>query len=555
MSIETGFLQRCAKSIWAVLAIDRFRGEVFALGLSLYCSIFLNGALWRALNESQGEVPLLQRVTLSLCIGAGVTAFQLALISLLMWGRSVKAIALVLLALAASADHFSVDYKTIFDSSMMRNILSTNPQEAGELLTVTSLGAIALAMAPPAIALFFFRIPRLPFRQIVWAKAVVVLLSIGVVALCLGLQFKNIASIVRNQREIRHLVFPTAPMLSLIRVIGEGTAEASTQREMLDPSAYRNVPMSVSPLLTVVVVGETVRAQNWGLSDYQRNTTPRLAGLSKEELFNFLYATSCGSKTEVSVPCMFSGIGRSDYDVKRIRRYESILPLLQRVGVNVTWIDNQSGCKGVCDGVPSHKPHSLLSGRDSTELLDDVLLDALKKTISSPARDQLIVLHMMGNHGPAYYKRYSEKFRRHVPECRDQNLANCSTEAIKNAYDNAIVSTDSLLADMIGHLSGISDRAVSLIYVSDHGESLGENGFYLHGLPTFAAPHEQTRVPFVFWVPRLTQEQLSLTPACLAGRAKNPTEHDLLAHSLLGAYGVKTSIYRQRWNFFAPCGN
>lgn len=555
MSIETGVFRLRPLSMRAVAIIDRFRDEALALGLSLYFCVFLNGALWRALHESQGDLPLVQRVALLLCIGSGVTAFQFVVISLLMWGRFVKVSAFTILALAASFDHFGVGYKTVFDSSMMRNILATNPQEAGELLTAKSLGEIALAMMPPAIALLFFRPSRLPLRQIVWAKGVVVLVSFGVVASCLGLQFRNIASLVRNQREVRHLVFPTAPLLSLMRVISEGAARAGTRREVLDPLAHRKISISGRPLLTVVVVGETVRAQNWGLSGYQRNTTPRLAGLSKDELFNFPYATSCGTNTEVSVPCMFSGIGRNDYDANRIRRYESILSLIQRVGVDVAWIDNQSGCKGVCDGVSAHRPDPPSGGANSTELLDDALLEALQKRISYPARDQLIVLHMMGNHGPAYFNRYSAKFRRFVPECRDRNLASCSPEAIVNAYDNAIVNTDSLLADMIEHLSGISDRAVSLIYVSDHGESLGEKGVYLHGLPTFIAPQEQTRVPFVVWLPRSTQAQLSLSPDCLAARAQNPTEHDLLAHSLLGAYRIQTSIYRQSWNFLAPCGN
>lgn len=541
------------QKVSSFLAIDHWRIEALALGLSLCCLAFFNGRLWHALIDSQSQRPSFEQFAFLTITGFGLTAFQAGFLSLLLWGRLAKAGAFFLLVIAASAHYFTEHYGVVYDASMLRNVLATNRLEAGELLTLEALRSIVLGTLIPATLLLLYRVPRLPWRQALATKAVAQALAIGVASVCLGAQFKDIASLVRNHREIRHLVLPSAPLVSFIRIASEGTAQAGTRPEALDPQAQRSPVLGLGSLLTVVVIGETVRAQNWGLSAYARDTTPRLALLPKDELFNFPYATACGTNTEVSVPCMFSGIGRSDYDVKRIRRYESILPLLYRAGVDVAWIDNQSGCKGVCDGVPSFRPQAVAGEGKTVETLDEVLLDALKERIAPPARDQLIVLHMLGNHGPAYFKRYAKRFARYTPECQDPNLVRCSPEAIVNAYDNAIVATDSLLADLIAHLSTISDRAVGLVYVSDHGESLGEKGIYLHGLPYSVAPQEQIRVPLFFWLPLTTQKLLGLSPACLRDRAQAPTEHDLLAHSLIGAYRVKTSVYRPPWDFLAPC--
>lgn len=112
--------------------------------------------------------------------------------------------------------------------------------------------------------------------------------------------------------------------------------------------------------LTVVVVGETAQLANWGLAGYERNTTP---GLSKRNVYAFRETVSCGTSTDVSLPCMFSRVGRANYDRKRILEEESLLPVLQRAGLRVFWQDNQSGCKGVCDRVTELKINRDMAGK------------------------------------------------------------------------------------------------------------------------------------------------------------------------------------------------
>jgi lipid A ethanolaminephosphotransferase len=303
----------------------------------------------------------------------------------------------------------------------------------------------------------------------------------------------------------------------------------------------------------VLVVGETARAANWGLNGYARQTTPELAQLP---VINFPDVTSCGTNTEVSVPCMFAPVGRRDYDAARIRGSESLLHVLARAGVAVLWRDNQSGCKGVCEGLPQEEivkldPPGLCSdGR----CLDEALLAGLDERLATAKGTQLLVLHMLGNHGPSYFRRYPPAFERFKPACTKDDLQLCSREEVVNAYDNALLYTDHVLARVIAKLHGAAARVDSaLLFVSDHGESLGENNLYLHGMPYAIAPDVQTRVPMVMWLSSGLPADAGLDPDCLRRRAAQPATHDNLFHTILGLLDVKTALYDPAWDLAQAC--
>jgi len=536
------------------LTHEHLRPEFLVVALAVYFSVFLNGALWSVLLETQHGLWPLQRWTFIGVTAIGITAFQVAFMTLFVWGRFAK-LAVISLALVTAVTHyFSDQYKVMFDTSMIRNALATNFQESSELLTPEMMGVLLMYLLPVLLFLRFYRIPSISFGRQILAKLVTIVVMVTVSTAAAVAQYKSLASAVRNHGEIRHLVLPTSPVLALARTVSADTTQATVKKELLDIAPQRLAQTTNKPLLTVVVVGETVRAQNWGLSGSEHQTTPQLAQISKQELFNFPYAKSCGTNTETSVPCLFSGIGRSTYNEKWIKQHESILPLMQRAGVDVTWIDNQSGCKGACDGIKSMSASELAQQKKAADdHLDDILIKGLTTVVSKTPKDQVVVLHMLGNHGPAYYKRYPKDNAYFTPTCQDNNLTNCSRESIANTYDNAIRYTDDVLAKLIQQLNQIRDRSVSLVYVSDHGESLGEKGLYLHGVPYAFAPEEQTRVPFFFWFPERTQKTLGLNTQCLAGKASRPTEHDLLAHSLLGLYKISSPVYKKQWDFIQDC--
>jgi lipid A ethanolaminephosphotransferase len=297
----------------------------------------------------------------------------------------------------------------------------------------------------------------------------------------------------------------------------------------------------------VLVVGETARAANFSLLGYPRETNPELA---KSNVVAFSNVTSCGTSTEVSVPCMFSPYGRADYDERRIRNSESLLNVLARAGYAVRWFDNQSGCKGVCQG--GGIAYEKLCPDEQCQ--DEVLARRLEAELPMVTGDTVFVLHMMGNHGPAYFQRYPRAFRRFLPDCATAELRECSRAEVVNAYDNAILYTDHVLAQVIDVLSERAGGMESaMLYVSDHGESLGEHGLYLHGIPYAIAPEVQTRVPMLVWVSRQMTGSGDVDLPCLRRKAHDELSHDNLFHSVLGLLNVETSAYRAARDIFDGC--
>ncbi|MBX3637375.1 MAG: phosphoethanolamine--lipid A transferase, partial [Rubrivivax sp.] len=455
---------------------------------------------------------------------------QYLLLAPLAWRATVKPL-LALLALAsAGALHFMQSYGTFLDPTMMRNVLRTDLAEARELLSWSLLATLLLYGVLPLLLLTRLRLRRQPLgRALAW-RAGSMLLAAALLAGSLLAVFQPFSSLMRNHRELRYLITPANLLWSTGAVLASQARGAAAPRRAIGLDARPGPLMTqraatgpqgrqARPLVVVLVVGETARAANWGLSGYTRQTTPVLARLP---LLNFAQVTACGTNTETSLPCMFAPVGRRDYDEARIRGSESLLHLLARAGVTVWWRDNQSGCKGVCDGLPyeevvSANPAGICS---QGHCLDEGLLAGLDERLARARGTQLWVLHMLGNHGPSYFRRYPAAFARFGPACEEDDLQRCSREQIVDAYDNALLYTDHVLASLVGKLTAAADRVDSaMLYVSDHGESLGENGLYLHGMPYAIAPDVQTRVPMALWTSSGLPRAAGLDLACLRRRA------------------------------------
>jgi len=247
---------------------------------------------------------------------------------------------------------------------------------------------------------------------------------------------------------------------------------------------------------------------------------------------------------------MFSDLGRRGHSVADWERRENVLDVLQRAGVRVLWRDNNSGSKGVAARVDfadfstsARNPVCDFECRD-IGMLDG--LDALFDT--EPTRDTLIVLHQAGSHGPLYEHRYPQTERHFRPACRTNHLERCTRQEIDNAYDNSIRYTDAFLAAAIDLLRRHdAPRHRALIYVGDHGESLGEHGWYLHGLPYAIAPREQIRVPLIVWL----SDDFDDARKRIAMRTHAHYSHDDLFHSLLGIFQVDTALYDRARDIFA----
>ena len=538
---------------WRSLPLPRLRLAPDSL-LALLCVYWALVANRRFLGSARAALEA----------GPGQLLGLLTLIALLhfvlLWPLTPRPLAKPVLALialvAALASHFVQSLGAVLDPAMLRNALHTDWAEASELLGGSLWLHAGVQLLPAWLLLAQVELPPAAPRAWRWALGRW-LMAIGLLLGLLLANYQPLASLMRNHKPLRYQMLPAAPLWSLPRsLLAEGQQIARPREAIgLDARPGPSWASAARPRLLVLVLGETARAANWGrrqLPDGSwRDTTPQLR--EQSELLQWPKASSCGTDTETSVPCLFAPVGRRDYDEARIRGQQSLLHVLEHAGVRVQWVDNQSGCKGVCDGLPSTQLHCA-GGR----CLDDALLDKLPAALQQAQAQggtQLLVLHMLGNHGPAYHRRVPEGFAPYQPVCASDDLGRCEREAIVNAYDNAIRHSDTLLARLWGELRRASERVdTALIYLSDHGESLGEGGLYLHGLPYAIAPREQTEVPLLMGIAPAWSQARGWRPDCLRRLPQQrQASHEHLFHTVLGLLDVRSALYAPDWDLLAGC--
>lgn len=527
-------------------------GSALALFGSVYFTLAGNRLFWQAAMAGRDGG---QWSTWGFAIALFVflSAIHFVLLAPLMGRRTAKPVLALLLVVVGCASFYMEKYGIYLDPSMLRNVLKTDVKEAGDLLTWSLVPHLALVVGLPLLLLSRVHLPETGLGRTLAIRTGFLLLALVLGGGAVFLESQDFASLMRNHKEIRYLITPANLVYSLSRVAKAEAAQGPRQPIGTDAALAAAWKGRSKPALFVIVVGETARAANWGLNGYERQTTPELARL---DVINFPQVSSCGTNTEVSVPCIFAPVGRRDYDEEKIRGSESLLHVLDRAGFKVLWRDNQSGCKGVCEGLPTDSlTNAAIPGLcDGERCLDEVLLHNLDKVLADDKGNRVLVLHQLGNHGPAYHKRYPEAFHRYAPTCDSSDLRQCSREQIVNSYDNALLYTDHVLAKTIDFLkSQDKDYDTGLMYFSDHGESLGENNLFLHGMPYGIAPQEQTRVPMVMWLSRGFAQDFKVNVSCLKARAAQPASHDNIFHSVLGLLDVSTSIYDAKLDLAAGC--
>jgi lipid A ethanolaminephosphotransferase len=526
-----------------------------ALVASVFFALFCNLPLWRALLAGrEADSPSTWGYAAALFVA--LVALQFVLLALVVTRRTAKPLLTLLLVTTAVASYYMHKYGVFMDSTMVRNVLRTDAAEARELIDVGLVVQLILGALLPSLLLWRLPLRSQPLFGALLRRIGVIVVGIAVAVGALLLVFQDISSKIRNERQVRYLVTPANYVWSLFNVLLADSRGAQRAREVVGADAKLGPRWDgrARPALLVIVVGETVRAMNWGLNGYARQTTPMLAGRS--DVINFPDVTSCGTNTETSLPCMFSPWGRKHYDEGRIRNAESLLNVFRHAGIDVLWRDNQSGCKGVCTGIEEQTLSKSGDPQlcDGERCLDEILLRGLPERLATQQGPQVLVLHQLGNHGPAYYKRYPPAFRRFMPSCDSADLRQCSREQIVNAYDNAILYTDHVLSQLIQLLQSHSETLDSaMIYVSDHGESLGESGLFLHGVPYPIAPSEQTKVPMIMWFSPGFAQSFGLDLACLRSQASQRWSHDNLFHTALGLLDVRTAVHDASMDLSASC--
>ncbi|MCR3968271.1 phosphoethanolamine transferase [Aeromonas veronii] len=461
----------------------------------------------------------------------------------------------VLILTGSIVSYAMLKYGVIFDAGMIQNIVETNSGEAGAYLNGSVALWFLLTGLLPVLVLWSLRI-RYPAR---WYQGVALragalaisLLFIGGVA---SLYYQDYASVGRNNKSLAKEIVPANYVHGLYKYGQDVLFATPIPYQQLGTDA-RVVARGSKPTLMFLVVGETARSQNYSLNGYGKATNSFTA--KEQGVVSFRNVRSCGTATAVSVPCMFSNLTRRGYDDQLASSRDGLLDVLQHAGVSVLWKENDGGCKGVCRNVPTIEilPKSYPALCQGESCYDEVMLEGLDQQIAGMKGNKLVAFHLMGSHGPTYFRRYPASERVFMPDCPRSDIENCSNEELVNTYDNTIRYTDKVVGLLIDKLKSLeSQYDVGLVYLSDHGESLGAMGLYLHGTPYKFAPDDQTRVPLLTWFSPQLQADRQLDMGCLAAEASSQRfSHDNLFHSMLGIMDVQTKVYDGALDLFKPC--
>ncbi len=533
-------LSKEVNSVWITILLAVY----FTFGLNFV----LTAKIYKILSESE-QLPLF--------FYASVPVLFLALFVIVFTPFVSKYIFkpffIILILISASVNYAAYHFGIIFNEDMITNIFETASNEALSYLNLRLVIWFLLSAALPCFLVALVKVKYHTFGKEILKKTALIGGAILVVALIGALYYKDYASLGRNNPKLlKHLV-PSYVIASTTKYINERFFTTPLPYQIIGGDAKRTNTKGKN--LVVFIVGETARAKNYPVNGYERQTTAHTDQI--KNVISFQNASSCGTATAVSVPCMSSMLGRKDYSREKFESQDNVVDILKRAGVQSVWLENNTGCKGVCRNIEfialDKTPDAKCNGEDCH---DDAFLPLLDKKISLfKGDDAIIYMHIMGSHGPSYYNRYPKDHAKFKPECLTSDLQKCTKDEIVNTYDNTLLFTDFVMAETIKTVKKYEKNYnISVIYVSDHGESLGENGIYLHGMPYSIAPDEQTHVPFMVWVSDQMIKNKGIDMKCLQQRAKaGNVSHDNISSTLLNMMDIKTEAYKAQLDLIGSC--
>ncbi|MEW6990821.1 phosphoethanolamine transferase [Colwelliaceae bacterium 6441] len=461
---------------------------------------------------------------------------------------------LILIVLLSSILFYAThNYGIIFDYGMIQNTVETDTAEALSYFNLSAIFFFLVFGVIPSIIIAKVQLTYSSFFGELFARLKLVAASVTVIVLIAIAFYSSYASVGRNNPNLYGYITPYALFDSAARFIRKNYLYPPLEFKVLDAKP-KIVKAATNKHVTVLVLGETARAQNFSLNGYDKPTNQYT---DKLDVVSFTHVSSCGTATAVSVPCMFSRLNKENYDKRIATVQQNAIDIIHLAGADVLWISNNNGsCKGVCKRVETFKIATKKNNPlcDEEYCFDEALLTPLKQKLTGLTHENtLVVLHMIGSHGPTYYRRYPDKNRIFTPDCQRSDIQNCSQNELVNTYDNTIAYTDYVLAKIIEELNSLSemkDVETSMVYISDHGESLGENGVFLHGLPYAFAPREQTHVPFIYWADAIHQKGRA---NCVKEVSNINISHDNIFDILLGEMSIKSIIYDEKNNPLSSC--
>ncbi|MDR2207534.1 MAG: phosphoethanolamine--lipid A transferase [Azoarcus sp.] len=532
--------------------LKHIKSHWFILLSGLYFTFILNFAFWRFAFDNI-KIDNFTVFIFALSLPFFVFAPLYILFNIITSPYIAKPFLIFFVLVSSATNYLMYSLGVYIDSDMVRNAFETNAREAFDFVTLSGFAWVFLTGIIPSFFIATVKIKYQPLKKEILKRVACILATLLVFGGFLAASYKEYASFGRNNRETTKILNTVNYIYSTVRYF-QLQAQANRVFTRLDENAQL-VPFE-DPHLTVLilVLGETARAANFSLYGYKRETNPLLKG---QDIIHFDEVASCGTATAISVPCMFSHMTRKNFNVADAKYTENLLDILQIAGYRILWRDNDDGCKGVCARADVVEKMVRINNPKhcyGKYCHDEALLDGLPEILADIKQNTVIVLHTMGSHGPTYYNRYPDNFRKFTPTCDTADIHTCTREQVINTYDNTIVYTDYIISSVIDMLKKHPEYESGLIYVSDHGESLGENNVYLHGFPYKLAPKEQKHVPMILWMSEAMKRWDYVDYDCMKKEAaKNTYTHDNLFHSIIGLLEVKTHTYDREYDIFRNC--
>ncbi|WP_265658850.1 phosphoethanolamine transferase [Francisella philomiragia] len=473
-----------------------------------------------------------------------------------------KPLMIVLIAIGAIVFYSEMFLGITFTYGVVESIFDTNTHEALSYLSIGSVASFIFFGVLPIVILLRVKIVYPKFSKSALIRIANIVGTLILVVMILITNVKTIFPFFRNHNELGDYPNP---------IIYVGITSAIIAEKFIPPLPYqpigdgaKEVRNTDKPNLMVFVLGETARMQNYQYNGYDRDTNPYTKNLGVIALQD---VASCGTYTALSVPCMLSNMPRVDYNARQAAARDNVLDIMKKAGLDVTWYNNNGyDCRytGVCKRIENiYINTSDCKGNSAGGFChDSVLLKELKENLAKndDGKSKVIVLHLVGSHGPTYYQRYPAEFKKFTPTCDQGDINACSREKLVNTYDNTIRYTDYILSKVIDTLDSkkvTTKYDSAMVYISDHGESLGEDGLYLHAAPYGIAPLYQKRVPWIMWFSKDFLKDNKLNKACLINEAKKEDtfSQDNVFDSFLGLMNIKTAAYSPKLDIFANCRN
>ena len=457
----------------------------------------------------------------------------------------VKAFCIATLFANAAAVYFMTTYNVELDRTMIGNILNTDQREVTQLWNPRMLGQIALLAGLPSLLILWLRVVRPRWFVRIGAVVVTFVVLVG----WLWATAFTWPWFDKHAPRLGGRVLPWSYIANTVRHFNQQALANRVQTLLPDAIFLTPVPPGQKDIV-VLVIGEASRAQNYAYYGYGRDTNPFTRDLGMVAL---PAGQSCATYTIGSVACILTHEGSAASDRTG---YEPLNSYLTRMGVETIFRTNNFGEPPI-KVTRYERIADIMAGCSGADCptggLDETLVWGLAAELTASHFDRIFVtLHEAGSHGPSYWKKYPPAFQEFTPVCETVEVGSCSSEALVNAYDNSVRYTDHVNATLIKALNGIPNARVALIFVSDHGQSLGENGLYLHGTPNAVAPQEQRMVPFLVWMNEAFMAAHGVTPDSIRQAGTRP--HDFPFHSVLGAFGMTSPIYKPDNDIFARKG-